>query len=156
MSLFDHLSFKKALFLLHLHTNLELSKLVLIPFAVRAFQRRNLQLFDKFQVSAKLRSLQTLQLLVTLIYYPLKKHFVVFVLFGKEWELGKNISTSVLFFFSFLFRQYLFLTFVPKAWGLSRELTLQKIQRLFRTSVRHKHTVRKVMFLHSSNTMDNL
>ena len=42
-----------------------------------------------------------------------------------------------------LFKQYLFLTFVPKARGLSRELMLQKIQRFFRTSVRHKHTVRK-------------
>ena len=40
-----------------------------------------------------------------------------------------------LFFYYFLFKQYLFLTFVPKARGL------QKIQRFFRTSVRH--TVRK-------------
>ena len=57
--------------------------------------------------------------------------------------LSIPIIIILLFFIIILFKQYLFLTFVPKARGLSRELMLQKIQRFFRTSVRHKHTVRK-------------
>ena len=61
--------------------------------------------------------------------------FNLFILFSKIFTFFK--------FAFILFKQYLFLTFVPKARGLSRELMLQKIQRFFRTSVRHKHTVRK-------------
>ena len=57
--------------------------------------------------------------------------------------------------FSFFFKQYLFLTFVPKARGLSRELMLQKIQRFFWTSVRHKHTVRKEKKRTTTTTNNN-
>ena len=70
------------------------------------------------------------------------------------WEY--QMSTEALFFrhiffIFFLFKQYLFLTFVPKALGLSWELMLHTLT-ILRTIVRHnrwqshtlKHTMNKV------------